>query len=96
MAIETIDYPTPTATCAGCRDRIASAVSQIDGVASAALDLKTNRTTIVFDPARIDSRELTAALTDAGYPPEDEQPRRINGCGAPLQSQVLPVTAHLF
>ena len=75
MATESIDYVTPTATCGGCRDRIARAFSQIDGVASAALDLKTNRATIVFDPARIDPRELTAVLTDAGYPPQDEQSR---------------------
>ncbi len=75
MATESIDYQTPTATCGGCQDRIASAFSQIDGVASAALDLKTKRTTIVFDPARIDPRELTAVLTDAGYPPQDEQSR---------------------
>lgn len=73
MDTESIDYTTPTATCGGCRDRIASAFSQIDGVASAALDLKTKRTTIVFDPARITPRELTAVLTEAGYPPEDEQ-----------------------
>ena len=72
MATEIIDYMTPTATCGGCRDRIASAFSQIDGVASAALDLKTKRTTIVFDPARISSRELTAVLIEAGYPPEGE------------------------
>jgi copper chaperone CopZ len=75
MATETIDYPTPTATCGGCRDRIARAFSQIDGVVSAALDLKTKRATIVFDPARIDPRELTAVLTDAGYPPQDERSR---------------------
>ena len=31
-----------------------------------ALDLKTKRTTIVFDPARITPRELTAVLTEAG------------------------------
>ena len=73
MATERIDYTTPTATCGGCRDRIASAFPQIDGVASAALDLQTKRTTIVFDPARISPRELTAVLIDAGYPPEDEQ-----------------------
>jgi copper chaperone CopZ len=85
MAIETIDYPASTATCGGCRDRIASAFSQIDGVASAALDLKTNRTAIVFDPARIDSRDLTAVLTDAGYPPEDEQPRPGADASTPKQ-----------
>lgn len=72
MATESIDYTTPTATCGGCRDRIARAFSQIDGVASAALDLRTKRTTIVFDPARITPRELRAVLIEAGYPPEDE------------------------
>lgn len=75
MVTEIIDYMTPTATCGGCRDRIASAFSQVDGVTTVALDLNTQRTTIAFDPARIDPRELSAVLTDAGYPPHDERYR---------------------
>lgn len=66
----TVEYLTPTATCGGCRDNIARAFADVDGVDSASLDLATKRTTIVFEPARIGEDRLVQVLTDAGYEPE--------------------------
>lgn len=66
----TVEYLTPTATCGGCRDNIAKAFAEVDGVDSATLDLTTKRTTIVFEPARIGTDQLVQVLTDAGYAPD--------------------------
>lgn len=66
----TVEYLTPTATCGGCRDNIARAFADVDGVDSASLDLATKRTTIVFEPDRVSTAQLVQVLTDAGYAPD--------------------------
>src|SRR6266511_3561759 len=67
--------------CASCVSRIEDAVSQVEGVASAAVNLATGRASVegasvnlaverasvTYDPRETDLHELIAAVEGAGY-----------------------------
>ncbi len=54
-------------TCANCSARVERALSKVDGVASAAVNLASERASVSFDPARVDAPRLLAAIRDSGY-----------------------------
>jgi Cu+-exporting ATPase len=54
-------------TCASCVRRVEKALTKVDGVASAEVNLATEVATVAFDPQRIGLAELTAAVGKAGY-----------------------------
>lgn len=68
--METTTFDTPTATCGSCRATIKETLGGLTGISKADLDLRTRKTTVVFDPAVINRSSVSAALADAGYPPE--------------------------
>lgn len=54
--------------CAVCPITVRAALEKVPGVASAKVDFATKRAVVVYDPARVSTRALTRATTDAGYP----------------------------
>ena len=54
-------------TCASCVRHVEKALSRIDGVHSAEVNLATEAATVSFDPQTAGLSELTAAVAAAGY-----------------------------
>ena len=54
-------------TCASCVRHVEKALSRIDGVRSAEVNLATEAATVSFDPQAAGLSELTAAVAAAGY-----------------------------
>lgn len=69
--MKTVEFETPTASCGSCRDNIAEAFEGVAGVESAVLDLRSKRTSVVYDPAVVDQAAIVATLSDAGYAPAE-------------------------
>ena len=63
-------------TCASCVGRVERALTRVEGVAAAEVNLATEVATVRFDPAQVGLDELTAAVGRAGYtatPRREEQ-----------------------
>lgn len=54
-------------TCASCVNRVQKALSRVDGVESASVNLANETASVAYDPAVIDATALTAAVERAGY-----------------------------
>jgi Cu+-exporting ATPase len=54
-------------TCASCVRRVEKALSKVEGVATAEVNLATEVATVTFDPHQVVLAELTAAVGKAGY-----------------------------
>ncbi|MGR6965808.1 heavy metal translocating P-type ATPase [Geodermatophilus sp. URMC 61] len=54
-------------TCASCVGRVEKALSRVDGVSAAEVNLATEVATVRFDPQQVGLDELTAAVVRAGY-----------------------------
>ncbi|MFT4040531.1 MAG: heavy metal translocating P-type ATPase [Thermomicrobiales bacterium] len=79
MSANTIDKPTAATnartvafsvegmTCASCVNRVEKALKRTPGVASAAVNLATERATVAYDPAGTTVADLAAAVRKAGY-----------------------------
>jgi Cu+-exporting ATPase len=53
--------------CASCVQAVERSLKNVDGVASAAVNLATESATVEFDPAQVDVERLRKAVSDAGY-----------------------------
>ena len=53
--------------CEACVARVTKAVSALDGVSRAAVDLKSETLTVVYDESKVDFAKLRDAVEDAGY-----------------------------
>jgi len=62
-----ITLPINGMSCASCVGRVEKALSGVDGVASATVNLATETATAEFDPARTDAAALAAAVEADGY-----------------------------
>ncbi len=54
-------------TCASCVRRVTKAISRVEGVADANVNLATETALVHFDPTRTDLAEISAAIEKAGY-----------------------------
>ncbi|MEU4452889.1 heavy metal translocating P-type ATPase [Nocardioides sp. NPDC023903] len=54
-------------TCASCVRRVTKAISRVEGVEDANVNLATESALVHFDPARTDLAEISAAIEKAGY-----------------------------
>ena len=54
-------------TCASCVSRVEKALTKVDGVVAAEVNLATEVATVSFDPAQVGLEELTAAVARSGY-----------------------------
>src|SRR5215212_2368791 len=86
MATEQLEQTTPTAgpeteallpiggmTCASCVRRVERALSKVEGVHSAGVNLATERATVKYDPTLVDLSKLRAAVEGAGYTVPSEE-----------------------
>lgn len=61
------EFVIQSMSCGGCASRIAQAVKNLDATAKIEVDLSTK--TLRVDSSE-DRESVTAALTEAGYPPK--------------------------
>ncbi|MFC7492792.1 MULTISPECIES: heavy metal translocating P-type ATPase [unclassified Nocardioides] len=67
-------------TCASCVNRVQKALSRVEGVEAASVNLATETAAVTYDPGTVDRAALTAAVEKAGYvgtlrePARPEQP----------------------
>jgi Cu+-exporting ATPase len=61
-------------TCASCVRRVQRALTRLDGVAEATVNLATERARVTYDPGRVDIDALTAAVGRAGYAATPHEP----------------------
>ncbi|MDZ4390327.1 MAG: heavy metal translocating P-type ATPase [Gemmatimonadales bacterium] len=54
-------------TCAACQSRVQRALESTPGVASASVNLMLGNAAIVFDPGKLSTETLLAAIRDTGY-----------------------------
>src|ERR1043166_3675105 len=78
-------------TCASCVRHVEKALSRIDGVRSAEVNLATEAAPASFDPQAAGLSELTAAVAAAGY---TATPRHADPDPAPRDDQDAAVAAH--
>jgi len=73
MAIETkpntreITFPLTGMTCASCVRRIEKALSKVEGVESASVNLATEKAKVAYDPGAVTIDQLQKAVEKAGY-----------------------------
>ncbi|WP_430597736.1 heavy metal translocating P-type ATPase [Enterococcus sp. AZ177] len=54
-------------TCASCAQTVEKAISKLRGVTKASVNLATEKMVVDFDPAVLNSVDITKAVSDAGY-----------------------------
>ena len=54
-------------TCAACSARVEKAIRKLEGVESAAVNLATEKATVIYDPRLLKSSSIKEAVTKAGY-----------------------------
>jgi len=54
-------------SCASCVNTVQEAVSELDGVLSASVNLVTEKLTVRYDPQRVRVAQIKKAVVDAGY-----------------------------
>ena len=65
--IEIVSFPVEGMTCASCVNRITRYLRNVDGVEDANVNLASESATVRFDPARVSTPDLIAAVDAAGY-----------------------------
>ena len=69
--METI-FIAPDIECAGCAASIQKVLGRQDGVQGVTVDVPTQRVTVAFDDARTGRAQVAEALTDIGFPPQED------------------------
>ena len=59
--------PVAGMTCASCVERVEKALSRVEGVSSASVNLAAGSATVSADPSRTGPAELAGAIRDIGY-----------------------------
>ncbi|GAA4698499.1 heavy metal translocating P-type ATPase [Nocardioides conyzicola] len=54
-------------TCASCVNRVTKALTRVDGVVDASVNLATETAAVTYDPQAVDAAMLSAAVEKAGY-----------------------------
>ncbi|WP_448617749.1 heavy metal translocating P-type ATPase [Geodermatophilus sp. URMC 65] len=83
-------------TCGSCVGRVEKALSRVDGVAGAEVNLATEVAIVRFDPQQVGLDELTAAVTRAGYtatPRREAQPAAEVRAGDAEENRDMHLTA---
>jgi len=63
---ERLSLPIAGMTCSSCANRVEKRLNGIEGV-EATVNFATERAAVSFDPARVEARELVAAVGETGY-----------------------------
>ncbi|MGH8867720.1 MAG: heavy metal translocating P-type ATPase [Actinomycetes bacterium] len=72
-------------TCASCVGRVEKALTRVDGVAQAQVNLATEAATVTYDPTRVQLESLTAAVATAGYT-GTVRPHTTDAPGSPAEA----------
>ncbi len=67
MALKQVALPIQGMTCAACVAHVEGGLKDVDGVATATVNLANERATVQFDPAKTDIDKMVAAVRDVGY-----------------------------
>jgi len=90
-----VSLPITGLTCASCVRRVEKALSKVDGVHAAAVNLATEKATVTYDPATVQPEQLWTAVERAGYGIVPERPRvsplDSPAMPAPISEAVLPI-----
>jgi len=62
-----IVVPVTGMTCASCVRRVERALTKVEGVEGASVNLAIEKATVVYDPGRADLATMHAAIERAGY-----------------------------
>ena len=62
-----VTIPIGGMTCAACSQRVEKAISRLDGVTSASVNLTTEKATVTYDPQAIKLSAIKQAIEKAGY-----------------------------
>jgi len=65
-------FTAPDIECDGCAASIEKALGRQDGVQTVTVDVSAKRVMVTYDDARTGRAQVTEALTDIGFPPEEE------------------------
>lgn len=65
--LERAVYAVEGMTCASCVARVEKALSSVEGVLSADVNLATERATVTYDPEKADFEAMERAVDEAGY-----------------------------
>jgi Cu+-exporting ATPase len=63
----TVSIPVGGMTCAACSARVEKAINKLEGVESAAVNLATEKATVVYNPALVRLSAIKEAIEKAGY-----------------------------
>ncbi|KQW49484.1 ATPase P [Nocardioides sp. Root1257] len=77
-------------TCASCVNRVTKALTKVDGVVDASVNLATESAAVTYDPRAVDAAALTAAVEKAGYAGTLRRQVRPD---APTEAPVDPIAA---
>lgn len=64
----TLKTASDTIHCATCEDRISTALGALPGITSVRASAKTQEIKVRFDSAQSSAEEISAKLTDIGFP----------------------------
>ena len=67
-AEQTVTLAVQNMYCAACPHTVKASLEAVPGVAKVAVSFKEKTATVVYDDAKADVNQLTAATTKAGYP----------------------------
>lgn len=65
--IKKIEIKVGGMACAGCSGAVEKALSKLDGVSSAKVDLAKKTAYVDYDPAKLTLQDLKKAVESAGY-----------------------------
>ncbi len=69
QALREVVIPIGGMTCAACSSRVEKTLHKLEGVASASVNLATEKATVRFDPRAIKLTQIKQAIEKAGYTP---------------------------
>lgn len=73
--------PIEGMTCASCVRRVERALSKVEGVRDANVNLATERASVTYDPETVDMAQLSAAVEKAGYKVGAQRGTSVNPSG---------------
>jgi P-type Cu+ transporter len=83
------EFPITGMTCAACQGRVQRVLEKTPGVASAAVNLLTERATVTYDPSVVTAETLVGRVRSTGYGAELPAPAGSHATGDPERSAEL-------
>ncbi|WP_345526763.1 heavy metal translocating P-type ATPase [Nocardioides endophyticus] len=80
-------------TCASCVNRVAKALTRVDGVVDASVNLATETAAVTYDARAVDAEALTAAVEKAGYAGTLRRPTRTEEPSDPVADPIATLDA---